>query len=455
MFALRLLLAAVLSAVCSANSFTYPIVGAYFPNWAQYRASPATFTPQSMSPIVSTINAIWYGFAYFCPTSDMIQPYWVTQLHLCQGKQPFDVVSIEPKDPQFYQQMIAFKNTNKDLKVLISIGGWNFPSNFWSGMVSTSANRQAFISSIKAFMSQYRFDGVDLDWEFPNSPARTDEVKITCYDFDKTEDAGGSEQDGANLLDLVKEMRQAFGTDYLISFAAQADPTKAGYQKLSEMAQYIDLYNLMSYDYSVSDITGEGAEITAPNEPLYPPGGIVPQQDSVSGTINYYLKNGVAANKMAIGVAYYGHMWYVPGKSGTEWQQYGLTGQVQGQCCGPFAQTLGAKYGKYSQLCGTYMYSEIVAAGFDTMFHNATQTDLGYAVSPKDGYTQAGTWISYIGPDSMKAIVDFAVDRKLAGAFAFDISMDTQSGSSFTFELTKELAQLESKWERAHGRQNK
>ena len=28
-----------------------------------------------------------------------------------------------------------------------------------------------------------------------------------------------------------------------------------------------------------------------------------------------------------------------------------------------FQQTYGAKYGKGSQLCGTYMYNEIVAAG--------------------------------------------------------------------------------------------
>ena len=34
-----------------------------------------------------------------------------------------------------------------------------------------------------------------------------------------------------------------------------------------------------------------------------------------------------------------------------------------GECCGVFQQTYGAKYGKGSQLCGTYMYNEIVAAG--------------------------------------------------------------------------------------------
>ena len=97
----------------------------------------------------------------------MIQPYWVTQLNLCVGKQPFEVVSIEPKDPQFYQQIIGMKSRNKNLKVLLSIGGWNFPSNFFSGMVSDKTSRSTFIKSCQSFMSQYGFDGIDLDWEFP------------------------------------------------------------------------------------------------------------------------------------------------------------------------------------------------------------------------------------------------------------------------------------------------
>lgn len=34
-------------------------------------------------------------------------------------------------------------------------------------MVSNTANRQAFISSLTNFMSTYGFDGVDIDWEYP------------------------------------------------------------------------------------------------------------------------------------------------------------------------------------------------------------------------------------------------------------------------------------------------
>ena len=107
------------------------------------------------------------------------------------------------------------------------------------------------------------------------------------------------------------------------------------------------------------------------------------------------------------------------------------------------ASTMGAKYGEYSQLCGTYMYSEIEAAGFEICFDNVTNSNIGYAVSPTDGWTAKGVWISYQDTDTVQAIVDFAKSRKLGGAYAFDISMDSMSGDTFTYKLTKEIAKLE------------
>jgi chitinase len=59
-----------------------------------------------------------------------------------------------------------------------------------SKLVSTATNRAAFIKSLKAFMSKYGFQGVDLDWEYPVDPKR-----------------GGAPADTANLVLLVREMR--------------------------------------------------------------------------------------------------------------------------------------------------------------------------------------------------------------------------------------------------------
>ena len=107
-------------------------------------------------------------------------------------------------------------------KVVISIGGWNFPSSYFSTMASSAASRGKFIASIQKWVTQYSLAGVDLDWEYPCSPARANPVKISCAKFQNVADTGGNcPGDTANLLSLVKEMRQALGPDKLISLASQ------------------------------------------------------------------------------------------------------------------------------------------------------------------------------------------------------------------------------------------
>ena len=51
---------------------------------------------------------------------------------------------------------------------------------------------------------------------------------------------------------------------------------------------------------------------------------------------------------------------------------------MQGMCCGPFKATMGAKPGQGCQLCGSMMYSEILAAKPETYWDNQTQTSIGY-----------------------------------------------------------------------------
>lgn len=60
-------------------------------------------------------------------------------------------------------------------------------------MVSTSANRQTFISSTADLLSQYGFDGIDIDWEYPGA-----------------DDRGGVPADVANFASLLSEMNAAF-----------------------------------------------------------------------------------------------------------------------------------------------------------------------------------------------------------------------------------------------------
>jgi len=162
-------------------------------------------------------------------------------------------------------------------------------------------------------------------------------------------------------------------------------------------------------------------------------------QMSINQTIHNYLSVGVPASKIMLGIAYYGHTWYAPGL--TDWKKFGGTGAIQGSCCGPFKQTYGAQPGKGSSMCGTMMYSEIQAAKPTTTYDTQTESTIGYwSQTGSDGYTAAGTWLTYNDARSVTAITKYGMDNKLSGVFVFDTSMDSVQGGSFTYELTNVIA---------------
>merc|ERR1712127_209477 len=355
----------------------------------------------------------------------------------CSDSNEFSLMTVEHNDPQSIATLVS-----QGPKVIISLGGWNFPSSYFSKMVATSESRGKFISSAKSFIEQHGLAGIDIDWEFPCSPARSDPVKITCDKFRTTQDDGGScPADTQNLVLFLKELRAALGDEMHISVASQAGEKNWKNMGLKEGSQYIDHWNVMNYDYVVSDVPG-GATMS-PNAPLYTPSASGTAQMSIDYTIQGYLAEGVPPSKIMVGIPFYGHTWFAPSMS--NWQNFGGQGQIQGECCGPFKETYGAKPGKGCSQCGVMMFSEIRAAGCDTTFDSETKSDIAYCSSASaDGYTEAGTWITYNSVESTKAISQYVVDKGLAGVFAFDSSMDTlkdpNNGGEFSFELMNAMA---------------
>lgn len=176
---------------------------------------------------------------------------------------------------------------------------------------------------------------------------------------------------------------------------------------VAELDKVLHHWNLMTYDYYVADI--KSANFTAPNQNLHTiPGDEFADKWSVEETVKAYKDAGATPSKMKLGVAFYAHSWYVPGIKDDSWQKFGLkatvpTAAVGNACCGDFLGTYGVKGGSGCQQCGSMMHSEIVAAGFETIFDEASGSNIGYLKEDSaDGYTKAGTWISYVDKDAIK-----------------------------------------------------
>ncbi|GAB7332396.1 hypothetical protein MBLNU13_g04211t2 [Cladosporium sp. NU13] len=122
------------------------------------------------------------------------------------------------------------------LQTWIAVGGYDFSDKgkthtTWSDMCSSQSSRAVFIQSTISFMDEYGFQGLDLDWEYPVSP-----------------DRGGKLADTANLVLLVKELRQAYGTKYGLSLTLAPDYWYLRYFDAKAMEPYVDYFGFMAYD---------------------------------------------------------------------------------------------------------------------------------------------------------------------------------------------------------------
>lgn len=124
---------------------------------------------------------------------------------------------------------------------------------------------------------------------------------------------------GVNLdFEAVPSSQAAKYNAYLIAFADSlhnaipgsivsiASPAVdwSGMLDLTELSQHLDYFMIMGYDYYWS-----GSSTAGPEAGLYPMES--GYQYGVSSTLSWYLKNGVPAHKLLLGVPYYGRDWSV------------------------------------------------------------------------------------------------------------------------------------------------
>jgi GH18 family chitinase len=115
------------------------------------------------------------------------------------------------------------ENAHKqDVKVLISVGGWGWDSQFET-VAANPSRRSAFVQNLKAFVDEYQLDGADIDWEYP--------------------DEGKSAQ---NFLALMQELRVAM-SEKLFTTAVVAYGEN-GMGILPETFELFDFVNVMTYD---------------------------------------------------------------------------------------------------------------------------------------------------------------------------------------------------------------
>ncbi|GHF66237.1 hypothetical protein GCM10018787_13390 [Streptomyces thermodiastaticus] len=282
-----------------------------------------------------------------------------------------------------FNQLRQLKAKYPNLKVLWSFGGWT-----WSGGFADAAkDPQGFAQSCYDLVHDPRwdgvFDGIDIDWEYPNACGQT------C-------DSSGPDA----FRNLMAALRSKFG-DELVTAAVTADGTAGGKIEATDYAgasQYVDWYNVMTYDFfGAWDAQGP----TAPHSPLTSYDGIPKQGFTSADAIAAFKAQGVPANKLLLGIGFYGRGW---------------TGVTQdapgGTATGPAAGTYEQGIEDYKVLKNTCPVTGTVAG---------------------TAYAHCGSnWWSYDTPDTIASKMAWANEQGLGGAFAWDFSGDTANGELIT-----------------------
>ncbi|MCL6298919.1 glycoside hydrolase family 18 protein [Streptomyces kronopolitis] len=286
-----------------------------------------------------------------------------------------------------FHQLRELKKLHPGLKVIWSFGGWT-----WSGGFAEAArNPDAFAQSCRDLVEDKRwadvFDGIDIDWEYPNA------CGLTC-------DTSGRDA----FTGVMRALRSKFGSNALVTAAITADASAGGKMDAADYAgaaQYVDWYNPMTYDYfGAWDAKGP----TAPHSPLTAYSGIPRAGFNTTDTLTKLKGLGVPASKLLLGIGFYGRGW---------------SGVTQ---AAPGGTATGAAPGKYEAGIEDYKVLKTRCP--------ATGTVGGTA------YAKCGDqWWSYDTPQTIGSRMAFKNAQGLGGTFFWELSGDTANG-----ELIKSIS---------------
>lgn len=256
-------------------------------------------------------------------------------------------------------------------KVVLTVGGDHAEAT--AGFAAMSANgrtRARFVHDLTALISANGYDGVDLDWEFPQNAA-----------------------DRANFTALVRDLRGALGRDTSLSIAGPASDWYGRWLDIPALLPNLDWIGAMTYSLAAPS----WSERSGHNAPLFPPAGNG-AADSVDASRAYYLSRGVPPSKLLVGLPFFGERF--DGASAIN-------------------QPLTSKTG------AALDYREVAPlVGNDWMVKRDASAEVPYLVR------QSGPGIiSYDDADSIAAKCSYIVDEGLGGAIVWHLGKD-QIGSA-------------------------
>ncbi len=229
------------------------------------------------------------------------------------------------------------------------------------------ALRPAFVSAVAALIAANGYDGVDLDWEFPQD---------------------ATDRDG--LTALVAALRAALGSTRTLSLSLPASAFWGEWFDAGALAPLVDWFGVMTYALS-----GPSWDDHADNN-----AALFSDRDgeaSVDSAVRYYLGRGVPAEKLLVGLPFFG-------------QRFDAVAALHAPLTGGAGRTL-----PYPSVL------DLIAAGWTA--HWDAAASVPFLTDPT-----AAALVSYDDPRSFAAKCAYVHAHRLGGALLWYVGQDLVNG---------------------------
>ncbi|KAI3404413.2 CHT4 [Candida oxycetoniae] len=270
------------------------------------------------------------------------------------------------------ESLYQMKRLNRSLKVIMSVGGWGACSQF-EAITDDKEKLRCFVESAATLLLKYKFDGIDIDWEYPNN-----------------------DQQARGLVEILAKLRQALPKQTILTVAVPGGEENGRYLKIKEMDQYLSFWNLMTYDFagqSWSQKTGFHSNLFGKNGD---------NELCASQVVQSYLQRGVPACKLVLGMPMYGRVFC------------GVSNCLIGQ---PFAKTSKEDIINYNKIC------EFKEHGFDPRKVAAFSYD-----------PEKKEFVTYDNAQSAKIKASYVKSNGLGGGMWWESSGDREISKRGTCE---------------------
>jgi chitinase len=359
------------------------IVG-YYPNWVTYGRNY-----QVLNIPASRLDVVNYAFARI-DTAGRIQ--LMDAFADVQKRFP-----VEDNTVAFFgcfNQLVVLKKRFPHLRTVISIAD---NASEFSTVASTAARRATFSSSVVSFLVTYKFDGVDIDWEFPVS-------------------GSGNAADKQNFTLLMQQLRNDLnlqgvvdGKNYLLTAAVSGGYPEVNNLEVASLSNLVDWLNVMIYDYA-----GSWNTVTGHLAPLYGRTGVNSTEKwNANYVFTQYLAAGASRQKLFFGVPFYARGW-----RGVPATNNGLYQTLAGQSGGIWGT-------------GTYGYRDIAGflANSPAVYNRFWDANVRapYVYAPS---LEGGLFITYDDVQSVTTKANYSISNQFGGMMAWELSGDVPTGSN-------------------------